>query len=231
MLELRSLVKRFGGVVATNVQHLSVAAGSITALIGPNGSGKTTLFNQLSGLIRSDSGEILLQGRPIHRLRPHQIARAGVARTFQLTRLFPSLTLLENVCLAAHDETAQPVRRALELLGFVGLHDKREHLAGSLSYGQRKLLEFARAMINRPKLVLLDEPFAGVNPVLEEKMVELIRQTNREGVTFFLIDHEMKIIMALCHPILVLDQGQLIAQGSADEIQANEAVLEAYFGR
>lgn len=231
MLEIKGLVKRFGGVNATNIAQLSVAPGTITALIGPNGSGKTTLFNQISGLIRPDGGEILLEGRPIQRLSPHQIARAGVARTFQLTRLFPSLTLLENMVLAAHSGTAAPLERARDLLGFVGLFEKREQQAGSLSYGQRKLLEFARAMMNRPRLVLLDEPFAGVNPVLEEKMVDHIRAMHREGVTFFLIDHEMKIIMELCHPILVLDQGELIARGSAAEIQSNETVLEAYFGR
>jgi ABC-type branched-subunit amino acid transport system ATPase component len=231
MLEIRSLQKRFGGVQATNLSTLRVEAGTITALIGPNGSGKTTLFNQLSGLIKPDSGQIWLDGKQIDGLSPHKIARSGVARTFQLTRLFPSLTLMENMVLAAHDRMPQPAARARELLAFVGLEEKREELAGELSYGQRKLLEFARALVNRPRLVLLDEPFAGVNPVLEEKMVEHIQAMNKQGVTFFLIDHEMKIIMEICHPILVMDGGELIAQGTAAEVQANEAVMEAYFGR
>lgn len=233
MLEIRDLVKRFGGVTATHHCSLEVAAGTITALIGPNGSGKTTLFNQISGLIKPDSGRILLDGADITGLDPHRIARAGVARTFQITRVFPSLTVLENMVLAAlgGGDEAAVTRRALELLDLVGLHARRDELAGGLSYGQRKLLEFARAHINRPKLVLLDEPFAGVNPVLEEKMVHYIQAMNREGVTFFVIDHEMKIIMSLCHPIIVLDHGEVIARGSAAEIQSNTDVQEAYFGR
>lgn len=230
MLETVDLVKTFGGVVATNRCSLKVGRGTITALIGPNGSGKTSLFNQICGLIRPDAGRIILDGRDITGLTPHRISRDGVARTFQITRVFPSLTVLENMIVAFHGETAVQ-RRAMELLHFVGLDDKAGDPAGSLSYGQRKLLEFARAHLNRPKIVLLDEPFAGVNPKLEEKMVEHIRAMNREGVTFFVIDHEMKIIMALCHPIVVLDYGEVIAQGSAAEIQNDERVIEAYFGR
>ncbi len=233
MLEVIDLVKAFGGVVATNHCSLEVKPGTITALIGPNGSGKTTLFNQISGLIRPDGGRIVLDGRDIGGLTPHLIARAGVARTFQITRVFPSLTVMENMIIASHDDDDEGAvkKRALELLNFVGIHDKRDDLAGSLSYGQRKLLEFARAHINRPKLVLLDEPFAGVNPKLEEKMVDHIKEMNRQGITFFVIDHEMKIIMSLCHPVIVIDHGEVIARGSAAEIQGNEQVHEAYFGR
>ncbi|HEV2126620.1 MAG TPA: ABC transporter ATP-binding protein [Chloroflexota bacterium] len=241
MLEVTRLMKRFGGVTATNGCTLSVASGTITALIGPNGSGKTTLFHQISGLIRPDGGEITLEGRRIDGRPPHAISRAGIARTFQITRVFPSLTLLANLLVAAHDhpnrgglkvpfdETAAR-RRAHDLLEFVGLHHLRDEPAGVLSYGQRKLLEFARAHINEPRLVLLDEPFAGVNPVLEARMVEHIKTMRDRGVTFFVIDHEMKIIMSLCHPIIVLDHGDVIAQGTAAEIQSNPAVIEAYFG-
>ena len=232
MLEVSNLVKRFGGLTAIAGCSLQVAAGTISALIGPNGSGKTTLFNQISGLIRPDRGEIRLQGRRIDGLPPHQISHAGVARTFQITRIFPSLTLLQNMLIAAHGHADAAARgRALELLDFVGLADRRDEPAGTLSYGQRKLLEFARAHINAARLVLLDEPFAGVNPALEEKLVDYIRAMHRQGVTFFVIDHEMKIIMSLCHPIIVLDHGEVIAQGSAAEIRANPAVLEAYFGK
>lgn len=231
LLAVRGVLKRFGGLVAVNNCSLDVAPGTVTALIGPNGSGKTTLFHLITGMLQPDGGDIYLAGQRITGLPPHRINRLGLSRTFQLTRVFGSMTLLENlVVAAAGGSERQQNRRAMDLLRFVGLAEKRDHLAGTLSYGQRRLLEFARALMPEPRLVLLDEPFAGVNPVLEEKLVSHIRDLHRQGVTCLIIDHEMKIIMSLCDPVIVLSHGEVIAQGPPDQVRNDPQVMTAYFG-
>ncbi|MCX6024062.1 MAG: ABC transporter ATP-binding protein, partial [Chloroflexi bacterium] len=219
-------------VTAVDGPSFSIARGSVTGIIGPNGSGKSTLFNLLSGVDRADSGAIVLDGAAIERLPSHAIARRGVGRTFQLVRLFPRMTVMQNMVVTAFTGT-QPENEAtalklLELVNLAGLHSE---LAANLSYGQSKLLEFVRLLMNPYKLILLDEPFAGVNRTLARTLVEQIRRLNAAGVTILIIDHEMHIIMELCQRLLVLDHGELIADGPPSEVRQDERVLAAYFGR
>lgn len=225
--------KAFGGLQAVNRCSLEVRSLSISGLIGPNGSGKSTLFNIVTGVIPPDSGEVFLRGQKITRLSPHVIVRKGIARTFQITRLFSKMTALENILVAAprdgHKERAR--LQAEELLRLLELWYLRDEYAENLSYGQQKLLELGRALIRRPAMMLLDEPFAGINRIMAAKLVDLIRELRSRGTTFFIIDHEMKIIMDLCDEIFVMDSGELIAQGRPEKIQEDPRVLEAYFGR
>jgi branched-chain amino acid transport system ATP-binding protein len=229
LLEVRGVSKRFGGVQALDGVDLAVRAGGITGLIGPNGSGKSTLFHVVSGVHRPDGGEVRFDGDRISGLAPHEINRRGLARTFQLTRLFGQMTVWENLAAVARGPAA--LERAGELLGLVGLDHLGDEYAANLSYGQGKLLEFARALVNDPRLVLLDEPFAGVNPVMEQRLIEHVRALAGRGVTFFVTDHEMRLILALCGDLYVLDHGVVIARGAPEEVRRNEAVIEAYFGR
>ena len=248
LLAASGLCKNFGGIQAVNDAEIQVTQGSITGLIGPNGAGKTTLFNLLSNFIRSDKGKVVFDGEPIQHLQSHQIAQQGLVRTFQVARALSRLSVLENMLLAAQKQTGekfwavqfQPhvVRReekelrekAMFLLESVGLAHKAQDYAGGLSGGQRKLLEIGRALMTDPKLILLDEPAAGVNPTLIQEICDRILAWNQDGMTFLIIEHNMDVIMSLCHQVWVLAEGQNLAMGSPEEIQNNSQVLEAYLG-
>jgi neutral amino acid transport system ATP-binding protein len=240
LLELRDVTRRFGGVTAVDGCSFSVAAGSLTGLIGPNGAGKTTVFNLVAGFLQPDSGAIELSGQALARLRPHQIARLGLSRTFQITREIKELTVLENVVVHARtrgllDLLASSMRaaerdRAMALLDLVGLARFADAPARTLSFGQRKLLELAAALMPEPKIILLDEPAAGVNPALLDAIVGYIEQVNQDGVTFLIVEHNMELVMNLCDPIVVMAQGKVLAHGSPEQIQSDPRVLEAYLG-
>jgi neutral amino acid transport system ATP-binding protein len=248
LLSAQGLHKNFGGIRAVNNAHIEVKQGSITGLIGPNGAGKTTLFNLLSNFIIPDQGEVIFDGKPIHYLAPHQIALQGCVRTFQVARVLSRLSVLENMLLASQKQTGENFfqlwlqrkkikkeerenrERAIEILDAVGLSTKAYDYAGALSGGQRKLLEIARTLMARPKLILLDEPAAGVNPTLIGQICEHIVTWNQQGITFLIIEHNMDVIMSLCHHIWVLAEGTNLANGTPTEIQQNPEVLEAYLG-
>ena len=231
ILQVRNLVKRFGGVTAINGVSLSLEAGKIYGLIGPNGSGKTTLFNCITGIERRDSGAVGFKGRRIDRLKPHQIFHRGLGRTFQIIRVFPELTALENLLVVTTSEFKPARKRAEELLRFVKLEALADEYAGNLSYGQQKLLEFIRVLMSDPHLILLDEPAAGVNRTLLNELLDAVKALRDRGKTIFLVEHDMKVVMGLCETVFVLDHGEKLAEGPPGVIQADERVIEAYFGR
>ena len=231
ILEVREVVKRFGGITAVNRCSLSLAPGKIYGLIGPNGSGKTTLFNCITGLDPRDAGEIRFKGERIDGLKPHQVARRGVGRTFQIIRVFPELTALENLLVVTREPFETARRRAEELLRFVTLDRLQHEYAGNLSYGQQKLLEFVRVLMTDPELILLDEPAAGVNRTLLNELLAAITRLRDQGKTILIVEHDMKVVMGLCETVFVLDYGEKIAEGPPGVIQADERVIEAYFGR
>lgn len=231
ILEVREVTKRFGGVIAVNCCSLSLAPGRIYGLIGPNGSGKTTLFNCITGVEVREEGEIRFKGERIDGLKPHQVARRGISRTFQVIRIFPELTALENLLVVTWFPFDQARRRAGELLELVTLDRLQNEYAGNLSYGQQKLLEFARVLMIDPELVLLDEPAAGVNRTLLNELLQAIRDLRAQGKTIFIVEHDMKVIMDLSEKIFVLNYGEKIAEGLPEAIQTDERVMEAYFGR
>jgi branched-chain amino acid transport system permease protein len=240
LLEVDGVIKRFGGVVAVDQCSLFVRRGSITGLIGPNGSGKTTLFNVVSGMSRADRGTVRFDSRSIDRSPPWDRAYLGIGRTFQITRLFKQMSVLENVVaplgrfawaqLGADAVSGPEARRAQELLEFVGMSSLAHEPAGQLSFGQQKLVELAQVLMLEPQLILLDEPAGGINPALIQRIAELIRELNRQGVTFVVVEHNMPLVLNLCDPILVLARGRCIARGSPEMIQADPAVLDAYLG-
>lgn len=233
ILRVEAVSKAFGGVRALNLCSLGIMGGSISGLIGPNGSGKTTLFNVITGMVQPDTGEIFFRGERITGLTPHQIVRKGISRTFQITRLFSKMTVGENLRVAAlhGNHVGKADGWSKELLKLMDLRDLRDEYAENLSYGQQKLLEIARALMPRPVVVLLDEPFAGINRVMAARLVSILRDFQKEGTTFFVIDHEMKLVMELCAPIFVVDFGELIAEGPPERIRQDSRVREAYFGR
>jgi len=232
-LDVRGLHKDFGGIKAVNGCNLAFPRGQISGLIGPNGSGKTTTFNLLTGILKPDSGQILFNGEDIAGLKPHQIFKRGIVRTFQITRIYREMTAFENMLSAS--PLSEPQRearaRAENLLAFVNLSRLRDEYGGNLSYGQQKLLEFARALMPNPDLILLDEPAAGVNRTLLADLIDRIHTLQEQGKTVIIIEHDMNVIMNHCHKVFVMDYGVNIAEGQAADIQSNEQVIEAYFGR
>jgi len=248
LLETVDLTKNFLGLTALDRVNFHVDRGEIVGLIGPNGSGKTTLFNCATGLLPVSGGRIKLKGEDITNRKTHEIALRGVSRTFQLIRIFPRLTVLENMLLAIQQHQGERILasilktprvrrlerdardRAAELLDFVGLAPLADDPAAHLSYGQQKLLEFIMAFMPQPEIVLLDEPTAAVNPTMIQRMMDHIVELNRRGHTFCIIEHNMDVVMDLCHRVVVLDYGEKIAEGKPDEIRNNRDVIEAYFG-
>lgn len=239
-LEVQALSKSFGGLRAVNDCSFAVEEGSITALIGPNGAGKTTAFNLITGLLKPDSGAVLFDGERIEGLQPHQVTRKGISRTFQISRDLGEMTLLENLIVQSptkgfrdlfygsilHEEE----ERAMDLLEFVGITHLVDEKAKNLSYGQKKLMEFAAALMAQPKLIMLDEPAGGINPALLDKIIERIELINSQGITFLIVEHNMDVVMHLCDPVIVMAYGTVLAQGTPDAIQNDTVVLEAYLG-
>jgi neutral amino acid transport system ATP-binding protein len=239
-LEFRGLTKDFGGIRALNSVNFETPKGAITGLIGPNGSGKTTLFNVLTGFLPLDSGQILYKGQRIDGLRPYQVVELGIIRTFQTTRIFPRLTLLENLLVPTRTNRLESLLRspgtregqakAESLLESIGLEAYIYEPAAVLSYGQSKLLEMALSFMIEADVVLLDEPSAGINPTLQVRLDDWILAENRAGKEFVIIEHNMDVIMSLCHHVIVLHNGQKLAQGKPEAIQRNQEVLDAYLG-
>jgi ABC-type branched-subunit amino acid transport system ATPase component len=240
ILEAHNVSKAFGGIHALADCTVSVEQGSIAGLIGPNGSGKTTLFNVITGFERPDSGVIRFNGKTVKNLTPDTVFSKGIGRTFQLTRIFPRLTVMENMHVAVQRRgttsllsrwsSSHEQARALELLAFVGMTALKDMPAGKLSYGQKKLLEFAFILIARPRVILLDEPAGGINPTMINYLGDRIRELNQRGVTFLIVEHNMEFVMGLCDTMTVLHRGTTIAYGTPQEVRTNPAVLEAYLG-
>ncbi len=242
IIEVESVTKTFGGVVANQDISLTVARGGITGLIGPNGSGKTTLFNSIVGYHPVDSGSIRFEGQEISRLRVPQIARLGLLRTFQQTRIYGKMNCVENMLISVpqrHWSTMDMFRKhsqadrdkAESLLDYVGLYEKRYLRSGDLSFGQQKLLESAMALMNEPTVLLLDEPTAGINPTLINGLIDRLKRANEElGITLLVIEHNMRVIMNMAERIYCLAHGELLAAGTPDEIQNNQLVIDAYLG-
>jgi branched-chain amino acid transport system ATP-binding protein len=225
-LEVHDLVRAFGGVRAVDGASLEVEPGSITGLIGPNGAGKSTLFNCITGFVRAQSGRVLLDGRRIERKASHRIARAGLVRTFQTPRALKRMTVLDNVLVPGGTS-----RRAHELLELVRLDGYAHELAGTLSGGQRKLLDLVRALMTEPRILLLDEPMAGVAPALRVELLEHILALRRDrGLTFLIVEHDLDFVMRASDRVIVMNDGRVIAAGTPDEVRTNEQVVDAYLG-
>lgn len=242
IIEIDNVSKSYGGVVANRDVSLSVGEGGITGLIGPNGSGKTTLFNSVVGYHPIDAGSIRFEGQEISNLQVQEIARLGLIRTFQQTRIYGAMNCVDNMLISLPHRKMRFLEsfsrngekdydKAERLLEFVGLYEKRYLKAGSLSFGQQKLLEFAMALMNEPRTLLLDEPTAGINPTLINGLIDRLKRANSEfGITLFVIEHNMRVIMNLAEKIYCLAHGELLAEGTPDEIQNNRKVIDAYLG-
>ena len=248
LLNVEGITKGFGGLKAVDRASLRVDAGEIVSLIGPNGAGKTTVFNLITGIYRADAGAVTFDGRDITNLSPRGIVRAGLSRTFQNIRLFPGLKVIENVLLGEHDSIRYSLfdallrtrryraaerdgaRRALEILEHIGLRDEMDSYAGDLPYGKQRRLEIARAIATGAKMILLDEPAAGMNPQESEDMMRFIRELGGEGFTILMIEHDMRIVMNVSDRVYVMDYGRVIAGGAPEEIAENPDVIRAYLG-
>ena len=242
VIEVRNVSKAFGGVVANHDISIDVPEGGITGLIGPNGSGKTTLFNSIVGYHPIDEGSIKFKGREISKLRVPQIARLGMLRTFQQTRIYSNMNCIDNMLISVPHRNAtfadmfkpyppELTEKAEQLLEFVGLYQKRKLASGDLSFGQQKLLEFAMALMNEPEVLLLDEPTAGINPTLINGLIDRLKRANTDfGITLFVIEHNMRVIMNMADSIYCLAHGELLASGTPDEIQNDQRVIDAYLG-
>jgi branched-chain amino acid transport system ATP-binding protein len=242
LIEVSDVSKAFGGVIANDKVSINVPEGQITGLIGPNGSGKTTLFNSIVGYHPIDSGSIKFKGKEISKYRVQQIARLGMLRTFQQTRIYGKMNCIDNMLISVPHRKAtffdmfKPYQNELRgkaenLLEFVGLYEKRKLMSGDLSFGQQKLLEFAMALMNEPEVLLLDEPTAGINPTLINGLIDRLKLANTEfGITLFIIEHNMRVIMNMADSIYCLAHGELLASGTPDEIQNDQNVIDAYLG-
>jgi branched-chain amino acid transport system ATP-binding protein len=241
LLEVTGLSKGFGGLQAVKNCGFRVDSGVTTGLIGPNGAGKTTAFNMISGVLRPDAGKVVFDGKDVTGLMPHKVARRGLGRTFQITRELAELTVLENMvvptargnlgALFGSRNFREEQERAMDLLEFVGIARLADEKAKNLSFGQRKLLEFASVLMPDPKLVLLDEPAGGVNPALLDRMMERIQELNSKGLTFLIVEHNMDVVMTLCQSIVVMAHGEVLLQGDPSTVQEDHRVLDAYLGK
>jgi branched-chain amino acid transport system ATP-binding protein len=249
LLDIDDVFKRFGGIQAVNGASFDVARGSITALIGPNGAGKTTLFNVLTGFYRGDRGSVRFDGQQVFRHAPYEIARKGMVRTFQITKALAAMPVIDNMTLAAPEQPGERLRnvifdprgvrrrerevreQAVELLEIFNLTDLADAYAGTLSGGQRKLLELARALMAKPKLLLLDEPMAGINPTLGKRLLDhMERLRTEDGVTFLFVEHDMEVVMNHSDRVVVMAQGAVIADGEPEAVRKDQKVIDAYLG-